>query len=117
MAGTNGNDFQQNKIVYILNSKDQMANPRGIWINKKNILAVSVYFSIRHCIEPTWLNDRDRFFTRMTVIKRILNFKITVWHLLCFMDRTALPASTTKTTGYHSPKKKLTRRKSLNQTL
>jgi patatin-like phospholipase/acyl hydrolase len=38
-----------------------MANPRGIWINEKNILAVSVYFTIRHCIEHTWINHNDQF--------------------------------------------------------
>lgn len=61
LAGTNGNDFQQNGIVYILNRRDQMANPRGIWINKDNLLAVSVYFAVRKCINQTWLNDRDQF--------------------------------------------------------
>ncbi len=61
LAGTNGNDFQQNGIVYILNKKEQMANPRGIWINKNNIIPVGIYFSVRHCIEATWFNDRDQF--------------------------------------------------------
>ena len=61
LAGTNGNDFQQNGIVYILNEKKQMANPRGIWIGKENLIESSIYFAVRHCIEATWLNDRDQF--------------------------------------------------------
>lgn len=61
LAGTNGNDFQQNNIVYILNSKEQMANPRGIWVGHDNIINSSIYFAVRHCIEATWLNDRDQF--------------------------------------------------------
>jgi len=61
LAGTNGNDFQQNGIVYILNKKEQMANPRGVWINKDNLIPVSIYFAVRHCIKATWLNDRDQF--------------------------------------------------------
>ncbi len=61
LAGTNGNDFQQSNIVYILNKKEQMANPRGIWINKNNLVKTSVYFSVRKCIRATWLNDRDQF--------------------------------------------------------
>ncbi|HPW90024.1 MAG TPA: hypothetical protein PLJ40_01220, partial [Paludibacteraceae bacterium] len=61
LAGTNGNDFQQNNIVYILNAKEQMANPRGIWINKDNLLFGSIYFSVRKVIPATWLNDRDQF--------------------------------------------------------
>ena len=31
-------------------------------IDEKNIIKASVYFSARHCIEATWLNDRDQFF-------------------------------------------------------
>ena len=61
LAGTNGNDFQQNGIVYILNKKEQMANPRGIWINQNNLIPVSVYYSIRKSIAQTWINDRDQF--------------------------------------------------------
>lgn len=61
IAGTNGNDFQQNGIVYILNEKSQMANPRGIWISQANLIPVAVYYAVRKCIEATWINDRDQF--------------------------------------------------------
>ena len=61
MDGINGNDFQHNNIVYILNTKEQLPNPRGIWINKDNLIPVSIYHSIRKSIEATWLNDRDQF--------------------------------------------------------
>ena len=61
LCGTNGNDFQHNNIVYILNKKEQMANPRGVWITDGNIIECSMYNAVRHCIEATWLNDRDQF--------------------------------------------------------
>jgi hypothetical protein len=61
LAGTNGNDFQQNGIVYILNKKEQMANPRGIWINSQNLIPAAVYYAVRRCVDQTWLNDRDQF--------------------------------------------------------
>lgn len=61
LAGTNGNDIQNSNIVYILNKKEQMANPRGIWINSENLIPVSIYYSVRRVIEKTWLNDRDQF--------------------------------------------------------
>ncbi|HNX56617.1 MAG TPA: hypothetical protein PKO30_13595 [Prolixibacteraceae bacterium] len=61
MDGINGNDFQHNNIVYVLNSKKQLPNPRGIWINETNLIAISIYYSVRKSIEPTWLNDRDQF--------------------------------------------------------
>lgn len=61
MDGINGNDFQHNNIVYITNTKDGLPNPRGIWINTSNLIPVSVYNAVRHCMEATWLNDRDQF--------------------------------------------------------
>ena len=61
MDGINGNDFQHNNIVYVLNTKEQIPNPRGIWINKNNLIPVSIYFSVRKAIEANWLNDRDQF--------------------------------------------------------
>lgn len=56
-----GNDFQQNNVVYIMNDKDQMSQPRGSWITDKNLLEVSIYLAVRHSIEMSWLNDRDQF--------------------------------------------------------
>jgi predicted RNA methylase len=61
LAGTNGNDFQQNAIVYILNKREQMANPRGIWVTAENLIFVSIFNAVRKCIAATWLNDRDQF--------------------------------------------------------
>lgn len=61
MDGINGNDFQHNNIVYILNSKERVPNPRGIWINNNNLIPISVYLSVRKVIPATWLNDRDQF--------------------------------------------------------
>ena len=61
LAGTNMNDFQSNSIVCILNRKNQLANPRGIWISENHLIPVSVFFSIRKVIPVNWLNDRDQF--------------------------------------------------------
>jgi hypothetical protein len=61
MDGINGNDFQHNNIVYILNTKEQLPNPRGIWININNLIPISIYFSVRKSIQANWLNDRDQF--------------------------------------------------------
>ena len=38
-----------------------MSNPRGIWITADNLLVCSVYISVRHCVEGSWINDRDVF--------------------------------------------------------
>jgi hypothetical protein len=61
MDGVNGNDFQHNNIVYICNSKKLSPNPRGIWINKQNLMECSIYLTVRHVFELSWLNDRDQF--------------------------------------------------------
>ena len=56
-----GADFQHANMNYILNKKEQMPHPRGTYITTKNIIEASVYLGVRHCIEATWLNDRDQF--------------------------------------------------------
>lgn len=56
-----GNDFQNTNYNFIINEKKQLPHPRGTWITDKNIKEISIYFAVRHCIEPTWLNDRDQF--------------------------------------------------------
>jgi hypothetical protein len=61
MDGINGNDFQHNNIVYITNGKDYLPNPRGLWINSNNLLECSIYFTVRHLFEHTWINHNDQF--------------------------------------------------------
>jgi hypothetical protein len=61
LAGTNGNDFQHNQIVYILNNRKQMANPRGVDITINNLIETSIYFTVRHVFEHTWINHNDQF--------------------------------------------------------
>ena len=53
-------DYQNNKYISIINNK---TNRHGIFvgIGSDNLPQVSIYFSVRHCIEATWLNDRDQF--------------------------------------------------------
>ncbi len=56
-----GNDFQNVNFIFIINDKNQLPHPRGTWVTDKNIIEISIYISVRHCIEATWLNDRDQF--------------------------------------------------------
>ena len=55
------NDFQHQSQVYLMNDKAQLPTPRGWWVTPKNIIQMCVYLATRHCIEATWLNDRDQF--------------------------------------------------------
>ena len=38
-----------------------MPHPRGTYITSMNLVESSIYVGVRHCIEATWLNDRDQF--------------------------------------------------------
>lgn len=55
------NDFQhQNRIV--IGCENVLA--RGDLhkkITENKLKDISIYFTVRHCIEPSWLNDRDQF--------------------------------------------------------
>lgn len=51
-------DFQNNKQVAII-SKPTFK--QCLEISEYNLIYFLVYFAVRHCIEPTWINDRDVF--------------------------------------------------------
>jgi len=54
----NKNDFQHNLQVRI--TKEDIKD-HTTPITQKNLIPMCIYFSVRHCIEATWLNDRDQF--------------------------------------------------------
>ncbi|TXJ26544.1 hypothetical protein [Brachyspira aalborgi] len=53
-----GNDFQHNNFCYI--SSDNNFNHTHI-ITVNNLIQSCMYIAVRHCIEATWINDRDLF--------------------------------------------------------
>ncbi len=57
-----GNDFQNQNMIAIVHP-DMVYNKEAgqFLINSKNLIMASVYYSVRQCIEATWLNDRDQF--------------------------------------------------------
>jgi very-short-patch-repair endonuclease len=57
-----GNDFQNQNMIAIVNPEAEYNVEAGQFlINSNNLIEVSIYFSVRKCIEATWLNDRDQF--------------------------------------------------------
>ncbi len=58
-----GSDIQNNGGVFITSSPSEsdIAQRKTCDITKNNVLQLAVYFAVRMCIEPTWLNDRDQF--------------------------------------------------------
>lgn len=61
LEGTTRNSFQHNSIIQIVNSKEQMAVPRGMFVFSENLIKCCVCYSVRKAIDATWLNDRDQF--------------------------------------------------------
>jgi hypothetical protein len=58
---TRGNDFQNNNFIQIISDKNLVKSDRGVSINKNNIISIAIYLSVRHCINASWINDRDQF--------------------------------------------------------
>ena len=57
-----GSDFQNQRLVRIERPNMKVPADNHNWqITKDNLLQSSVYFSVRHGIDATWLNDRDQF--------------------------------------------------------
>ena len=58
IMNTRGNDFQNQNYIRITSENNK--NHTNI-ITASNIIPSCIYLSVRHCIESTWLNDRDQF--------------------------------------------------------
>ena len=58
-----GTDFQNNNGVFLTlsPSSNDLEQVKGNWITIKNLIQMSVYFSVRLAIDQNWLNDRDQF--------------------------------------------------------
>ena len=53
-------DFQNSKTVALQNEK---GSRHGIFflVSESNLIIATIYLTVRHIFEPTWLNDRDQF--------------------------------------------------------
>ena len=55
-------DFQNKNYVFIDNLENDKNDHRfHLYFTKNNLIIGSIYFTVRHCIEADWLNDRDQF--------------------------------------------------------
>jgi hypothetical protein len=87
MDGINGNDFAHNNIVYIINTKEQLPNPRGIWINNDNIIPVAIYFTVRKVFTHTWINHNDQFLNPSEKWKSDIEFQNDCFTFLLFHEK------------------------------
>jgi len=58
-----GTDMQHNKDIFISNDLSENDFKKRLYtiITKNNVIEMAMYNTIRHCIDATWLNDRDQF--------------------------------------------------------
>jgi len=56
-----GNDFHHQQYVFLNSMNAKRASGRCTFIYTENLVVIAVYFSVRHCIEHTWLNHDDQF--------------------------------------------------------
>jgi len=61
VLSTRGNDFQNQKFIYIATKIENKTHDTKVKITISNLRAICVYFSVRHCKPADWLNDRDQF--------------------------------------------------------
>lgn len=57
----NSNDFQNQNGIFIEVNKKNNTSTYFKPITKDNLIMSCIYYAVRHCIEATWLNDRDQF--------------------------------------------------------
>jgi hypothetical protein len=69
-----GNDFQNQKYIY-LDTGSTAAHDSELFINEKNLIISGIYFTVRHCIEANWLNDRDQFLYPNDIWKSDIEFQ------------------------------------------
>jgi hypothetical protein len=58
----NSNDFQHQNRIRITNFETVVLGGDGKFtITQSNLLVSCIYLAVRHCIQATWLNNRDQF--------------------------------------------------------
>ena len=58
-----GTDFQNSQGVFFTNNPSENDIKKSLisTITRNNVIPMCIYLTVRHCIEATWLNDRDQF--------------------------------------------------------
>lgn len=57
-----GSDFQNQRLVRFGKPYMKVPASNHNWqISHENLIQSSIYYSVRHCIDANWLNDRDQF--------------------------------------------------------
>uniref|UniRef100_UPI00266C84AE hypothetical protein n=1 Tax=Brachyspira aalborgi TaxID=29522 RepID=UPI00266C84AE len=79
-TGNNGPDYQNNKFLKISSIQTKVVggnlnNATKYKITATNLIQISIYLSVRLCIEATWINDRDQFLYPNDKLEEDLEFQ------------------------------------------
>jgi len=72
-----GTDFQTSSNAFITSSptENDIREAKITSITMNNLIEMCIYISVRHCIDATWLNDRDQFLFPNNKYKTNLEFQ------------------------------------------
>ncbi|EAH7208107.1 hypothetical protein FVZ76_00375 [Campylobacter jejuni] len=90
MMNTGRMDFQHQNIVYIMHDTRDLGH--SIFLSHGNLLACSIFFSVRHAIPATWLNDRDQFLYPNDLYKKDNEFKSDCLAFMLFHGKNRISA-------------------------
>ncbi len=81
------NDMQNVLQTVIVSST--WGDGHGFYVNKENIWQISIIFSVRRLIKPTWINDRDQFLQPTSPLTDEFKNDCLVWMLFNGSNLTA----------------------------
>lgn len=84
------NDFQNQKLVFIT------THGRGhheTSVTQKNLIEVSIYFAVRHCLEHTWVNHNDQFLYPKETWKSDIEFHNDCLTFCLFFEKNQIKAN------------------------
>ncbi len=82
-----GNDFQNQKYIYIISSGASRGH--GIFINENNLWQCAIYFTMTKIVKANWLNDRDQFYKPTVEMSDEFKNDCLVWMLFNSSNLTA----------------------------
>jgi hypothetical protein len=86
----NGNDLQNaGTMTAVFSSVHSIGHAGGYFVTEENLWKVSVMFSVRRLIKPTWLNDRDQFLQPSQPLSDEFKSDCLVWMLFNGSNLTA----------------------------
>lgn len=86
-----GSDIQNNNGVFLTTtpSPSDLKQSKTCNVTRQNLIPICVYLTIRHCIESTWLNDRDQYLFPLDNWKddKVFQTDCLVYALFCGQNR------------------------------